>query len=391
MKKSKKIAFIMPNTLPMPAIKGGAVENILQNYLELNEKSENPQNITIFCKFDIDAKKEAQKYKYTQYIYIEHKGNINYIKKIILGLLNKVFRYNIGNLYIREIFRHLKNQKFDYIIIENAPYYLPIIKKINSIKIMHIHNDYSEEMKKIVNNYSSKTICVSNYIKETYKTYQIYNASAVLYNCIDILKFKFDKNFRKEIRDKFSLKEKDILFIYTGRLIKGKGILEMVQAFILASKIKKNLKLMIVGGISFSNNKIDNFLKKCIKEIKDNENIILTGYIDYNVLAKYYSAADIGVIPSLLKEAASLSAIEMISTGLPLIANKIAGLEEMAKYGDVYFIDSKNNYIENLKNLMLTVERKVRKQNSYNLDNFSIEKYKSNLENILDNKGESDV
>lgn len=381
--KSKKIAFIMPNALPMPAIKGGAVESILQNYLELNEKSKNPQDITIFCKFDIDAKKEAQKYKYAQYIYVEHKGKINYIKKVILSLFNRLFLYNIGNLYIREIFKYLKNQKFDYIIIENAPYYLPVIKKINSIKVMHIHNDYSEEMKKIVSNYSSKIMCVSNYIKETYKTYEIYNSSTILYNCIDILKFKFNREFRKEIRDKFLLKENDILFIYTGRLIKGKGILEMIQAFILASKIKKNLKLMIVGGINYSNNKIDSYLKKCIKEIKSNDNIILTGYIDYNILEKYYSAADIGIIPSLLKEAASLSAIEMIASGLPLIVNKIAGLEEMAKYGDVYFIDSKNDYVENLKKLILNVEKKVRKENSYNLDNFSIKKYKSDLESIL--------
>lgn len=380
-----KIAFIMPNTLPMPAVKGGAVENILQNYLNLNENSKNPQNITVFCKLDVKAREESKKYKYTQFIYIEHKGKINYIKKIILGISNKILKYKLGNLYIREILKLLRKQKFDYIIIENAPYYLPIIKEIQTCKIVHIHNDYPKRLKEIVDKYSSKTICVSNYIKETYKMYQVYNNSTVLYNCIDILKFKFNKISREKIRNKYLLKTDDILFIYTGRLIKGKGILEMIKSFNLALKMKKNLKLMIIGGINFSNNNINTYLKECLREIGNSKDFILTGYIDYINLPEYYSAADVGILPSLLKESASLSAVEMIASGLPIIANKIAGLEEMANYGNTIFINSKKNYIENLKKAIVNVEIDDRRKNKYDLNKFSIERYKYNLESILKN------
>ena len=76
-----KIAFVMPNTLPMPAVKGGAVETILQNYIDANEKCGH-QELQVFCKYDFHANLASNQYKYTNLVYINELGSINVIKKI---------------------------------------------------------------------------------------------------------------------------------------------------------------------------------------------------------------------------------------------------------------------------------------------------------------------
>ncbi len=380
-----KIAFVMPNTLPMPAVKGGAVENILQNYIDLNE-NDGTQEITVFCKHDIEAEYKSRNYKYTRFIYVSDQGKMNYFFRYILGAVNSISRYRTGNLYIRKVANILKKDLYDYIIVENAPYYLPVIyKKLKTLPVIHIHNDYTRGMKEIVDQYSFGIVCVSNYIKDCYSSFQIHNKAEVLFNCINVSKFSFNTRDRDMIRNKYAIKSEELLFIYTGRIIRGKGILEMIQAFSKALKKRTNIKLLIVGGIGYSNNKVDDYLKECIERAKENEaSIIFTGYVNYNDLPKYYSAADIGIIPSMLKEAAPLSAIEMIASGLPLIVNEIAGLREMASYGNSIFVKLERDYISSLAKAILDIDIKERKENRCNLDDFHTKCYKSKLENILE-------
>lgn len=379
-----KIAFVMPNTLPMPAVKGGAVETILQNYIDANEKCGH-QELTVFCKYDSDAKLASNQYKYTNFVYINEVGRITVIKKIVLGVLNLLSNCRTGNVYIRKVSNKIKCKEFDFVIIENAPYYLPVISRKTRIKsVLHIHNDYSKSMKMIVKKYSDFLLCVSENIKKSYDVDEYNGRLSVLFNCIDIQRFEYDFLAREKLRNQLKIKDDEKVYIYTGRIIEGKGVLELIKAFILALRIVDNIKLMIVGGISYSNNSIDEYMEKCIREANKAKNkIIFTGYIDYKDLADYYSSADIGVIPSMLNEAASLSAIEMIASGLPLIANKIGGLEEMACRGKVRFVGLGRNYIEELSNAIINMNIGKRVKNTISLDDFSISNYKYKLESEL--------
>ena len=72
----RKVCFITSNLLPVPNVKGGAIETIMTNIITEQEKQEK-LDITIVSIYDKNAEIESKKYKKTKFIYI--KKNISYI------------------------------------------------------------------------------------------------------------------------------------------------------------------------------------------------------------------------------------------------------------------------------------------------------------------------
>ncbi len=68
-------------------------------------------------------------------------------------------------------------------------------------------------------------------------------------NGVNLLKFAVSKReyWSREIRQKYNLLESDIIFGFTGRVTKDKGINELLEAFQVLSKKINNVKLLIVG------------------------------------------------------------------------------------------------------------------------------------------------
>ena len=124
----KKIALVLPEAGPVPAVRGGAIEELLTILVEQNEIEHRVQFI-VFCADNEQARAIAEKYKYSKIIYLP---------KTTLAdrLINRVIRYSnriiknktwIDIAYYRRVFRYLKNidrmqllQKVDYIMNLNV-------------------------------------------------------------------------------------------------------------------------------------------------------------------------------------------------------------------------------------------------------------------------------
>ena len=65
----KKICLVVGNTLPVPAVMGGAVEELITMLLDQNEIEQKAEFI-IFSRENKKAEREAKKYKYSRIIYI---------------------------------------------------------------------------------------------------------------------------------------------------------------------------------------------------------------------------------------------------------------------------------------------------------------------------------
>ena len=69
-----KIAIIGPQGLPVPAVKGGAIETLIDVITKENENKKT-LNIDIYTVFDKDALKESHKYyKVNIFFYVNIKG-----------------------------------------------------------------------------------------------------------------------------------------------------------------------------------------------------------------------------------------------------------------------------------------------------------------------------
>ena len=65
----KRIALITNGVFPVPAVKGGAVETLVEQLIKENEV-QNRLDFELFSIFDLDAFEQAQQYKNSKFQFI---------------------------------------------------------------------------------------------------------------------------------------------------------------------------------------------------------------------------------------------------------------------------------------------------------------------------------
>lgn len=144
-------------------------------------------------------------------------------------------------------------------------------------------------------------------------------------NGVDTEFFKNTKTLDEKelIRDKFKIDKKDFVITFVGRIVKDKGINELIEAFINLSKKYNNLKLLLVGDYEEHLNPIKNENKILIDSL---DSIITVGF--QNDIRDFLSITDLFVLPSY-REGLPNSLIEAGSFGIPLLATNINGCNEI--------------------------------------------------------------
>lgn len=242
---------------------------------------------------------------------------------------------------IKEISKILEKEKFDIVQYStpNAAFYTSIAAKNKNIPVRlycqwGIRYMGFEGWKRKIFKYLEKKTCdnstyievESHNIRDFSLTENLYtpDKSCVIWNGsasgVDLNKFNITKKecWRKKIRNKYNLQEKDIVFIFAGRLTADKGVNELLDAFLKIEKKYLYSKLLILGGIDNQ----DSLQPKLVKQAKESKNIIFTGNVS-NV-EEYYAAADIFVAPSY-REGFGLVVIEAEAMGLPAIVSNVPG------------------------------------------------------------------
>jgi glycosyltransferase involved in cell wall biosynthesis len=111
-----------------------------------------------------------------------------------------------------------------------------------------------------------------------------------------------------------------IVFLYVGKLIPHKGILQLLDAWNASSLAagEATCSLLLVGG----GPQEEECRAYCAQN--DLDNVCLTGAVDYDLLAGYYRSADIFVMPTL-EDNWSLVVPEAMACGLPVLCSKYNG------------------------------------------------------------------
>lgn len=145
----------------------------------------------------------------------------------------------------------------------------------------------------------------------------------VIYNGITPNCFKV--NPCNEIREKYGLPRNEKLILYSGRLDPIKGLKYLCLAMEKLIKKIPRCRLVVAG---------DGDIKLLIRlAAKFSANIIYLGFIPFEDVIALYQEADIGVIPSR-EEHCSYVALEMLHSGLPVVASKVGGLKEIFLHGE---------------------------------------------------------
>lgn len=331
----KKILVVISGGLPIPSIKGGAVETLIDMYLEENEK--NPQyKFEVYSTYADGVEEKTKEYKNCKFNYVHAEKFGFKISRYTRAFLNKILHIPVRYAFINEVIKKIKRNKeeFDLVIVENnAMLVSPLAQIFPGKIILHLHNDnVNKKIRGGIKTYKDckRIYTVSDYIKSRVDTIGK-NKTVTLFNGIDINGFKerSSETTRKEMRKRFNIKNDEVVFIFSGRVCEDKGVKELIKAFTELRKKYDKIKLLIVGASFFSSKKKTPYIKELIQlsdEFK--EDIIFTGYIDYKDMAKVYSAADIQVVPSMFDDPCPLTVIEGMVMGLPQIVSISGGIPE---------------------------------------------------------------
>lgn len=384
-----KILFINYQALPVPPVKGGAVEYLIDSFLKYNEEN-HLHDITLYSIYDKEAEIESKKYKHTTFRFIKIEGIKDKIDRGIRFIANKYTPFDVGNAYISKVIKNEKNfAGYDVIIVENSPgFILPLSKKYKGKIILHHHNDFltanTKRYKKIFKRCDG-IYTISDSLGDCVQKIAKDSKVKTLYNGVDLNKFKENDDLRIKMRHKYGIEDGDILFMYCGRLVPDKGVLELVKAF---SRIKKeHVKLMLVGGVGYSQSASSPYLEE-IKKYAD-ENVIFTGFLPYSQMPDIYPMADVGVVPSIFNDPFNLTCIEFCANKKPVIISDRGAMKELvnescsiiAKYDKEKFSD---NIYASLLEMLERDTLKMGEEAQKVALNFSIEKYCERFKKLLE-------
>jgi len=364
-KRIVKIAVLTSGILPIPAVQGGAVENLIDYYLDYNNKH-HLHDITVYSVWHPKVKSSsALNSTNNHYIYIDVDGWWAKIKKKIFKMKHGDDYYNYTiEYYFEQAFKHLQKQQYDLIILENRPgYALKLKGKVTGKIVYHIHNDilnneskYASEIYKS----ASRIITVSNYIRGRVHTINPSDKKCVtIHNGIDTLAFSMDVT-PAHIP---SLNNNDFIIVFSGRINDEKGIMELISAMTLLGKASP-IKLLVLGSPFYGNvTHEDSFICK-LKDMAEpiRNRIVFTGYISHSEMPHYLKMADIAIIPSVWDDPFPTTVLEAQAMGLPIITTQRGGIPEEVSTRNAILLKTDNQFIDNLTDAILDLYKNPQKR-----------------------------
>jgi len=267
-------------------------------------------------------------------------------------------RYPVVKIFgrkIKHIEKTLNSKNFDFIILQTRFFTTSLwgakfAKKnsIPSILIEHGTNHFSVN-NKILDFLGEKyehflTSILKKYVKYFYgvstpctKWLEHFGIEArgVIYNSVSSIKPVVKK----------PLKDRNIRICYAGRLMKEKGVLNLISVFKKLNNKYQNIELFIAGK--------GPLYEDLYSKYKDSKSIHILGMLDYENVMKLYADMDIFVHPSMYPEGLPTSILEAGINGCAVVATDRGGTVEVIndeKYGIIIEENEKSLYnaLENL-------------------------------------------
>lgn len=209
--------------------------------------------------------------------------------------------------------------------------------------------DKFKEMIKEVNDVEEEAKAIGDFYTKEMKTYELvnrviclsrdtYNLLQTVYSLptekISLIPNGFGKKVsdiqhynREELKKELFIPVNEKIIIYVGRPTRQKGMHALLNAFHSVLKKDSNVRLVIIG--SDNSNRMENLINISSSFAA---HVSFLGLINKEELGKWYSVADIGVIPSYYEQCPYVG-IEMMMHGLPVVASDGFGIRNMFQDG----------------------------------------------------------
>lgn len=235
------------------------------------------------------------------------------------------------------------------------------------------------------NSFGLREIIVQNNYANPNKVKVIGNGSSNGINLEFFTPEHYDAKFKSDFLKSIGVAEHDFVYLFVGRIVKDKGINELVAAFKNVNLKFENTKLVLVGRYENELNPISN---ETAFEIKNNPAILEVGF--QKEVRPYFYSSDVLVFPSY-REGFPNVVLQAGAMGLNAIVSDINGCNEIVEDGETGFIVPRKNsellqlamekvYVNHNQNQEMGRKAKELIQNKYNqkiIWNKILEEYQS--------------
>lgn len=181
----------------------------------------------------------------------------------------------------------------------------------------------------LVNLGSKYCVFVSEFLKKGFwKTSNISKRkSTVIYNGIDVERFQIDEAMRTTVREELGVTDQDIVVGSVGNIRPAKGYEFLLDAAAILKERGLKLRFVVIGA---GGNELHKRLEEKRQSLALEQTVEFIGFRESP--EKYLTSFDIFLLSSS-SEGFSISTIEAMSVGIPVICTASGGPEEIVEHG----------------------------------------------------------
>ncbi|MCH2048955.1 MAG: glycosyltransferase family 4 protein [Trichodesmium sp. ALOHA_ZT_67] len=314
-----KILLVCTEKLPVPCIRGGAIQTYIDGILPFLKRD---HEVTVFSVADPELPDQ----------------------EIRDDILYKRSSRKTSEEYYHAVTNFVAGREFDWIVIYNRPKYLPMVAEVapNSRFILSMHNEMFHA-KKIEPEEAilclervEKVVTVSKFIADGIaKLFPGYEHKLTpVYAGVDLKLFQPRwieglEGKRKEKLAALGLEDKQVI-LYVGRLTDKKGPHLLISAMTKVIKKHPSAVLLLVGSKWYGNNEENDYVREIkVKAEQLGGAVQMTGFIPPYEVADYFLLGDVFVCASQWEEPLARVHYEAMATGLCTITTGRGGNPEV--------------------------------------------------------------
>ncbi len=320
-----RIALIATEKLPVPAIRGGAIQIYLDAVAPIIAKK---HDVTVISITDKDLPDS------------ETKNGVKYL------------RFNEDD-YVQSLSYHIKEAQYDVVHLCNRPNWIEILHESspNTKFVLSVHNEMfsldkmSDEQGNQCINKVSKIITVSDYIGTTITSRfpSAKGKTSTVYSGVDLEGYNPSwtsqgQSARNRVRGELGLRDKKVV-LFVGRLSKVKGPHILLHAIPKIIEQHPDIMMVFIGSKWFGDDDLNNYVKHLYSlGAMYQDNVTFIKFVKPKDIPDLFVMSDVFVCSSQWQEPLARVHYEAMAAGLPLITSNRGGNPEVIEEG-------KNGYV----------------------------------------------
>ncbi|MCY9206778.1 glycosyltransferase family 4 protein [Bacillus atrophaeus] len=350
-----KIALIATEKLPVPSVRGGAIQIYLEAFAPLIAKK---HSVTVFSIKD-PSLPETETADGVHYVHLDEEH------------------------YAESVGKKLRKGNFDLVHVCNRPSWVTYLKKQapDAVFVLSVHNEMfayekiSEREGNECIDAVAQIVTVSDYIGQTITSRfpSARSKTKTVYSGVDLKTYhprwtKKGQQAREDMRNELGLQGKKIV-LFVGRLSKVKGPHILLHALPQIIEQHPDVMMVFIGSKWFGDNDLNNYVKHLhTLGAMQKDHVTFIQFVKPKDIPRLYTMSDVFVCSSQWQEPLARVHYEAMAAGLPIITSNRGGNPEVIEEGKNGYVirefDKPGHYAD-LINSLLSSSSKREKLGTY--------------------------